>query len=45
MRKIYPQKFKKLKKGTYYIKVRAYKTYKGKTIYGTFSKADKVIVK
>ena len=36
---------KKLKKGTYYVRVRAYKTHRGKKIYGDYSKADKIIVK
>ena len=36
---------KKLKKGKYYVKVRAYKTFKGNTIYGKYSKVKKVKVK
>lgn len=36
---------RKLKKGRYYVKVRAYKTYKGNTVYGKFSKVKKVRVK
>lgn len=33
------------KKKTYYVKVRAYKVYKGKTIYGTWSKVKRVKIK
>ena len=36
---------KKLKKGKYYVKVRAYKTYKGNTVYGKFSKVKRVKVR
>ena len=36
---------KKLKKGKYYVKVRAWKSYKGNTLYGKYSKAKKVKVK
>ena len=33
------------KKKTYYVKVRAYKVYKGKTIYGAWSKVKRVKIK
>ena len=33
-----------LKKGTYYVAVRAYTKYKGKTVYGTWSTVQKVVV-
>ena len=36
---------KKLKKGKYYVKVRAYKKYNGNTVYGSFSAAKKAKVK
>ena len=36
---------KKLAKGTYYVKVRAYKAYNGNTLYGAFSAAKKAKVK
>lgn len=36
---------KGLAKGKYFVKVRAYKTYKGNTLYGAFSAAKKVTVK
>ena len=36
---------KKLKKGKYFVKVRAYKTIKGNTIYGKYSKVKKVKVR
>ena len=36
---------KKLKKGRYFVKVRAYKVIKGNTVYGKYSKAKKVSVK
>ena len=36
---------KKLKKGRYFVKVRAYKVIKGNTVYGKYSKAKKVNVK
>ena len=37
---------KKVKKGkVYYYKVKAYKTYKGKKIYGSYSQSVKVVAK
>ena len=36
---------KKLKKGKYFVKVRAYKVIKGNTVYGKYSKVKKVKVK
>jgi len=36
---------KKLKKGKYFVKVRAYKTFNGNTLFGTWSTAKKVKVK
>lgn len=35
----------KLDKGTYYVRIRAYKTSAGKKVFGDFSKAQKVVVK